>query len=132
MKHIIRWNEKNKLILTEMYNAEKSDNEISEYFGAATFAIAKQRSNMGLVRYKKLGMHRCAKVKKEDKEFYAIYYMKDNRNHFSVIDVDKAGKKDVNDIVRKMIYNQNIDNVMILKPIAKLTRGSMEEKSYER
>lgn len=123
----IKWTPENKRILREMFNAEKTDLEISEYFGAATYAIAKERSVLGLV-YRKMpkGIKRKKRSKNRtlpiDTNFCAITYNKDGQNHFSVVD----SCKDIFTITRKMMQTQNIKNLVVLQPKYLLTQGSME------
>lgn len=124
----ISWTPDNCQILTEMYDAGKTDLQISEYFSAGTYAIGKQRSKLGLVPYKKAkGLHRCAKTIKEviNKPFYVVFYTKDSLNHFSMI--ESTSEEFVKTVAKKMIYTQGISEVTILQPTTKLVMQTVTE-----
>lgn len=125
---MIQWTEQNKNKLEELWLAGKSDAEISLEFGAGTYAIAKERSILGFIDKKQpKGIKRAKRTISETnyKPFYAIYYRKDNMNHFSLM--ENENPESVNEIARKLICSLNVPEVTILQPVTKLVMTKITE-----
>lgn len=124
MVNRIKWDISNIAKLVEMWNDEKTDLEIAEFFNTGIYAIGKQRCRLGLTQRKMpKGIKRAIKTKVIDNNdiVNALFYVKDGLNHFSII--DKA--KDPIDVARKIMYTQDIKEIIILQPAAKVKQGNM-------
>lgn len=81
----VTWNDKNKAKLHMLYNKGLADKTICDIYGTTIFAIAKQRSNMGLVSHKqKRRRYKESKIIIPQNSPDNIIHYKDSRNidHF--------------------------------------------------
>ncbi len=125
---MIKWNKHNNKLLTAYWEHGVSDIEIAERFKAGVFAIAKQRSNLGLVKCKhRKGIKRAKRsvIAQITKPFYAIYYRKDGVNHFSFLDTNVEQK--AIELARHMIYNQKLKTVTVMQPTTQLVCEKITE-----
>lgn len=131
MNNTIDWNPKNRAILEQMWNDEKTDAEITEHFGARTYAVAKQRSIMGLVNKKmRVGIKRQSRsVFNIDHNYNIIAYQIDCQQHFSKTRVlsDEAMHTLANKL---LIKNKNIRAITVLVPSITVTRNSIQNLQH--
>jgi hypothetical protein len=122
------WNALNRTTLENLYDKGFSDTQIAGHFKTGTYAIAKQRSVMGLVKFKKRkGIKRLPRKVAEvkNKPFYALHYRKDGVNHFSYLDTNDPEK--VKEIARNLIYTQKVEKVTLLQPTTQLICQKIKE-----
>jgi hypothetical protein len=123
MKNTVNWNPKNKATLEQMWNDEKTDAEITAHFGCGAWAVAKQRSIMGLTAFKqKKG--RIGAVKSPvtpNYDFNVLSYVKDGQHHMAVC---KNKDAELAMIFAGKILNRfkEISEITILEPSVVLTR----------
>lgn len=117
---MVNWNTANKNRLVTLWNKGYSDHKLTEIFGAGTYAIAKQRSVMGLVTTKRKKHTRAPKTVNTttDKMFYAAFYEQDGKNHFTKIDTnnEEYAKK----VIKVLMSNKGVSKVILLKPTTKI------------
>ena len=119
---MIKWNALNNKKLEELWNNDICDKDIANIFKTGTYAVAKQRSNLGLVHRKMpKGIKRQTRKLLEhvsEKPFYALYYCKDGKNHFSLLNT--THEAEALSIARSMVYSQKLHDVTLLQPTTKL------------
>lgn len=128
---MINWNKTNNEILTLMWNEGKNDIEIAAYFNAGIYAIAKQRSNIGLVKFKqKEGGHRKPNNSTPiiNKMFFVAHYQQDGINHFSRLETEDATTAKT--MIRKLIYNKGVTSVTLLQPTTQLVLQTITETEF--
>lgn len=128
---MIQWSKTNNEILTLMWNEGKNDIEIAAYFNAGIYAIAKQRSNIGLVSHKKKeGGHRKPKTLTPivNKMFFVAHYQQDGVNHFSRLDTENSTT--AKEMIRKLIYNRGVTSVTLLQPTTQLVLQTITESEF--
>jgi hypothetical protein len=121
------WNDENLNTLREMYNDYKSDDEIATILGTTTYAVARQRSVIGLVKFHRK-VERCRRNVIVEDPFVTrqevAYYTKDGQDHFIVI----TGLEHKEKLIRRVMDKQGIRHVVILKPTSVLSRGTTQHK----
>lgn len=128
---MINWNKTNNEILTLMWNEGKNDIEIAAYFNAGIYAIAKQRSNIGLITRKRMkGLHRKVKtlIPIVNKMFFVAHYQQDGVNHFSRLDTENSTI--AKEMIRKLIYNKGVTSVTLLQPTTQLVLQTITESEF--
>ena len=121
------WNKENKEILANMYNQFKSDTEIAEVIGTSTYAVARQRCRVGLVKQKKmikksLGNANHKTIEANNK---VIYFNKDGRDHYIAL---SPSLKNEEAFVRTIMDKQKLNNVVILKAAQIVRKGTLVVK----
>src|SRR5690606_3668312 len=106
------WTEENKNILVECYNNFIPDNAIAKRFNGSVYAVARQRCNMGLVKFKRrtyTNNYKEATLDNVPAEF-VIQYVRDGVKHFCHTTTTDEQKVEV--IVKHLAYNQkDIKNI---------------------
>lgn len=120
---MIRWNEENNTKLETLFNKGLSDKQIAIELGIADtkYAIGRQRSQLGLVKFKKAyhtSKPKTVKPVELVKIGFVAFYKKDNANHFFLIEADDESKAEV--LAKNLLYNQGVKEIYICKPISKL------------
>lgn len=123
---MIHWTPESNQRLEELYNQGKTDTVIAAELGTTFMAVAKQRSNIGLTKFKKReGLHRAPKTEQPKvplPDFIIHYTGKEGNDHF--LNVKGA---DPNKIARQMMLANGIKYVFIYKPIKKLVLQGIAE-----
>lgn len=121
------WDKEANELLELLYNENKSDKQIADYMHKSILAVAKQRSNLGFVKFKRNVTSYIAKEPKVQVEALTIvghYINKDGSNCF--IDLGKEDTAAKN-IAHRLAIEKGLKEITILKPYSKLVFKSVHE-----
>lgn len=112
-------------ILTDLYNKGVSDKNIAIQLGTTTIAVARQRSNLGLVKFKQKPHSRAPKTEvapAEQPHCVLHYCLKDGRNHFLVTPYNRAA-----DVARNLMVQNGTKSITMYSPTSKFVLNGVTE-----
>lgn len=118
---MIRWTESNNKILEALYNRQENDAYIARALNTTLTAVAKQRSNKGLVSFKKNVKTQAPRVKepvKDETTFVLNYIDKEGFNH--IIPSTNPDVEHIKSVGRNLMIAKGIKMMLLLKPILRL------------
>ena len=123
----VTWDAPNKQKLTELYDAGYDDYKLSEHFGSTFYAVGKQRSVMGLTKFKKTGTKRAPKQLVVEKPTIknVITYLKDGQRHYCMLPNNEKTLEE--ETIRNLVYKQRVTELFVLKPVTKFVTNTITE-----
>lgn len=120
----MKWTPGHNESLEHHYNNGYSDITLAKMFGTTPFAVAKQRSNLGLVKNKRRPHQRAPKQEavKAPPPVFVLHYNRDGVDHYLKIVGDDLLKQG-----RQLMYGTNVKEVTVLKPVKKLVLQGVAE-----
>lgn len=128
----MKWTDEAVKMLENAWNAQDAENSYNDaawakYFGTTEMAIAKARSNLGLVHHKVPYHTRDAKPAKIllRAPDFVLFYEKDGQHHFSRVDAQDVFRAKAQG--RAIMQRLGVTEVIVLQPAYKLVMPKVTE-----
>lgn len=122
----ITWSKQNNEKLENWYNRGMGDDQMAREFNTTVFAVAKQRSLLGLVKFKKGTYTREEKtiIPIIECNCFIAHYKEGGTDHFINLGEEEAKAKNT---AYKVCVEKRLKNITILKPYTRLVVQAVQE-----